>query len=240
MKFGKWLVVFFALGWVCSGAAQAQFSVYGLYQASRLSGMKCNDTANLCSGPVSNAEGSGGTTSSSSHVNFTGGWGGVMYDFKTVGPARLAIDVRGGEGHSNKSGTSYAGGDNATTFQSALAGLHATFHSPIRSVKPYAEFAVGWSRTNAAEQFAEGAGQSGDPGVTGFTPVHPRTYDNFFVYEGMVGLDIKILPIMDLRLPELEIGNMNMIGTQGSGATTTSMPVKSAALGLVFHIPSFH
>jgi hypothetical protein len=230
MKFGKLLFVVLALGLVCCGAAQAQLSVYGVYQATRLSGMKCEDTKGVCSGPVSNAEGASGAVGvgANSHVNTTGGWGGITYDFKTVGPVRLGVDLRAGEGHSNKSGTAYSGGDNATTTQDVLVGLKGTFHTPIKMIKPYAQVSAGWARSNAAEQFAT-------PNVNG-TMV--RQYDNFVQYKAFIGMDIKIFPILDLRLPELGLGNMNTVGTTGSGLTTNSLFTKSVALGIVFHLPA--
>lgn len=229
MKFGKLLLAVLALGMVCSGAAQAQFSVYGEYQATRLSGMKCLDPQGYCSGAGSNAEGAITYTGygNNSHVNTTGGWGGITYDFKNVGPVRLGLDLRAGEGHSNKSGTSYGGGNDATGSQFVLAGLKGTFHTPIKIIKPYAQVSVGWARTNAAESLAAGT----DPHT------HPRTYDSYVAYEGLIGLDIKIFPIMDLRLPELGIGNLNMVGSS-STATTSSVGIKSIGLGIVFHIPA--
>jgi hypothetical protein len=242
MKFGKWLGLVLALGFVCTTAAEAQFSVYGEYTATRLSGLKCLDLNNFCSGNSSNSEGASGSTSSNSHVNVTGGWGGVTYDFKTIGPARLGIDLRAGEGHSNKSATSFGGGDGATTTQNVLAGVKATFHTPFKALRPYAQVSAGWARSNVAEPF--GCAPTSNPAVCQPTvpfsgnPIPPRTYDNFIQYQGLIGLDIKIFPILDLRLPELALGNMNMVGGS-STAVATSVGVKSASVGIVLHIPSF-
>lgn len=231
MKFGKLAGLVLALGVVCGPVAHAQVSVYGMYQASRLSGMPCQDPQNLCSGTGSNSEGLSLSGGNSSHVNVTGGWGGITYDFRNVGPVRLGIDLRAGEGHSNKSGTSYAGGADATSTQNVLAGVKGTFHTPISALHPYVQVSAGWARSNAAEPF-------GTTNSSTFVPYAPRRYDNFVMYEGFAGLDIRTFPWLDVRLPEVGIGNMNLVGGAGT-ATTSSIGVKSISLGIVLHLPSF-
>ena len=206
--------VFALLLMACAASAQAQLGVYGTYTASRLSGMTCLDPQGQCS-------------SSNGEVNTTGGWGGVFYDFKSFGPVRFGVDVRAGEGHSNKSAVSSAGGSNATSTQNVLAGIRASFPTPIHILRPYAEVAAGWARSDATEPFGTSTGATG-------TPVPPRQFDSFLEYQGMVGADLRILTILDLRIIELGIGNMNRIG---SGNGVSSVGVKSAGIGVVFHLP---
>jgi hypothetical protein len=87
---------------------------------------------------------------------------------------------------------------------------------------------VGWARSDASEPF-------GTTNSDSSSPFPPRRYDNFLQYEGFVGADIRLFSIMDLRVPELGIGNMNRVG---SGNGTSSFGVKSIALGIVFHLPA--
>jgi hypothetical protein len=212
MRFSKvWAVVLLWLG--CGLAAQAQLGAYGLFSATGLSGIQCYDSQGKCS--------SGG-----GKVNLTGLSGGLYYDFKTVGPVRLGVDFRGGAGHSNKSATSSAGGKDATGQQDFLAGVRGSIHTPISWLRPYAQVSAGWVHSDATEPFGTTTN-----GVVG----GPRLYDNFVAYEGFVGADINVLPMLDLRAIELGIGNMNRFGT-GSGSSSAG--IKSIGVGVVLHLPS--
>ena len=57
--------------------------------------------------------------------------------------------------------------------------------------------------------------------------------DHGLAYQGLVGLDLKILPYMDVRIVELGIGAI-------SGVTNSpgSHLLESAGIGLVFHFPN--
>lgn len=214
MNLRKSVGLLFGLFVLCGLQAQAQFGIYGTYTANRLSGLTCFDPQGQCSSP-------------NGVVNLTGGWGGAYYDWKTYGPARFGLDLRAGEGHSNKSASSSAGSANATSSQNVLAGVRASFHTPIHVLKPYAEVAAGWGRSNVTEPFGAATAVAG-------SPVPPRVYDQFVEYEGFAGLDIKLFPVLDLRLVELGLGNMNRLGSgQGPG----SVAIKSIGLGVVFHLP---
>ena len=71
-------------------------------------------------------------------------------------------------------------------------------------------------------------------------------------YEGFVGADVRIAPILDWRVIEVGIGNMTRIGdgtvvTTSASATgvpvttaptSSSIGVRSIGAGLVFHLPS--
>lgn len=153
-------------------------------------------------------------TSAGGVVSPSGLQGGVYYDFKKLGPIRLGADLRYGSFHSNKSAASTTGGKNATTADTTLVGVRAVFKTPFSYLKPYVEGAGGWTRSDVTEL--------------------THTYDNFAQYEVFAGADVKVLPIVDLRAIELGIGNMNRFGT-GNG--TSSVPVKTIAAGLVFHLP---
>ena len=215
MNFGKWFGV--AVLWLgCGLAARAQFGAYVMYSASELSGIQCFDPQGLCSG-------AGGK------VKPSGLFGGMYYDFRDVGPVRLGVDVRGGRTTSNKSATSSGGGDNATGSNQVLAGVRGSIHTPITWIRPYAEIAAGWASSNATEPFGPQTLSLSIP----TTP--PRAYDNFVQYEGLVGVDLKILPVVDLRPIELGLGNMSRVG---SGLGSSSAFIKTIGFGLVFHMPS--
>lgn len=149
-------------------------------------------------------------------VNPSGGFGGAYFDFRNLGPARLGVDLRVGRVKANKSAVDSAGGVNITTATSVLAGVRGTFHTPVTWVRPYAQVSAGWTRSNASE-------------------TNHSLADNFAQYEVFGGVDLKVLPVMDLRAIELGIGNMNRFG---SGTGTGSIGVKSIAVGVVFHLPS--
>ena len=227
MRFGKILAV--ALLWMgCGYAALAQLGVYGLFSATGYTSIQCYSVAPTpCSNGAhggTNAAGmvTGGGTGS---VNPTGLSGGLYYDFKTLGPVRLGVDVRGGNNHANKSASSSAGGDNITGGSYFLGGVRGSIHTPITWLKPYAQISAGYAHSNATEPIVAGTVAAPNP---------PRTYDGFVQYEGFVGADIHVLPILDLRVVELGIGNMNRIGT-GSGSN--SVGVRSIGAGVVLHLP---
>jgi hypothetical protein len=227
MKFGKFVGQLVALAALSVGAAHAQLGVYGLYQGTDLSGIQCLNTgvaaavgstsatytaapcANGTRGEIVNGAGAVVAPAATGSQDFTGGFGGVFYDWKTYGPVRLGFDVRAGEKHSNKSASSSAGGANATSSQDFLGGVRGSFHTPIKVLKPYAQFSMGWGRSNVTEPFGNSTASSS-------TPIPPRTYDHFLEYEGFIGLDVKIFSIKDLR---------------------SSVGIKSVGFGLVFHMP---
>jgi|GEM_PF-5069471 len=132
-----------------------------------------------------------------------GGGGGVYYQWKQMGPALLGVDVRGDIYKSNKSASSVLSGQNAFRMDEALGGIRASFSADKGFLTPYAEALFGWNRRD-------------------------RT-DNFFAYRVVGGLDVNLLPIMAVRIPEVGIGqNIGM----GSVKSNT---VESVSVGVVFH-----
>jgi len=209
-------------------AARAQVGIYGLYTGEHLSNIQCFSPASVsCSnGSAGGAVVSGvqqpGATGS---INPSGFSGGIYYDFKNVGPVRLGLDARGGEGHSNKSAAWSAGEKNATEEYSALAGVRASMKTKYSWLKPYAEVLAGWTRSDATEPCKRDS--------YGLCTVVP--FDNFVRYEALAGADIHLSSILELRVIELGIGNMNRIG---NGTGQSSVGVKSVGAGIVLHLPS--
>ncbi len=128
---------------------------------------------------------------------------GAFYDFKSYKLARFGADVRGGVTNANKSATSYGASSDLVRHYSALAGPRASFRTPLHALKPYAEVLGGYARYNDA-----------------------NTTQQFGQIEGYVGLDVSIVPFLDLRAIELGEGEMF-----GSG----SHNVQSIGAGLVLH-----
>jgi len=245
MNFRKSLVVVL-MGLGCAAAAHAQAGVYIGYTGIRLSGIQClvtqivPDSATPPYTPLQCASGADGAVVNQSgvvlagakngNVNPSGIQFGGYYDFKTVGPVRLGVDLRGGDFHSNKSATSFGGGKNTTGFDNGLVGLRGSFHTKYSWLSPYAQISVGYARSNATEPF-------GSPNTLPTQALQPRYEDNFLMYEGFVGVDIHVFPLIDLRPVELGIGNMNRFGTGGVGDGTSSVGVKSIGAAIVFHTP---
>jgi hypothetical protein len=147
-------------------------------------------------------------------VNPTGGYGGIYYNWKSFGPVKLGGDVRGGTQHANKSASSSSGGTNATNNSYALGGVRAEVKVPYVWVKPYAEVLAGWARSDATE------------------PTH--SYDNYVQYQGVAGVDLRLLPFLDLRPVEVGIGEMTRTG---NGQGPSSLNVRTLGAGFVLHLP---
>jgi hypothetical protein len=215
MRFCKSLAVVL-LGFGGAVAAQAQAGVYVGFTATRLSGITCFDPTGQCS-------------SANGVVNPAGIQGGVYYDFRKVGPVLLGIDFRGGTEHSNKSATSSAGGKNATGLDDVLLGVRGSFHTRYSWLSPYVQVSAGYAQSNATLPV--------NTGLVSSVPL-PRAEDNFLLYEGFAGVNIRVFPYIDLRPVELGIGNMNRLGSSSTEDGPGSIGVKSIGAAIVFHMPS--
>jgi hypothetical protein len=197
-------------------AAHAQYGIYFGYSGERLGGIPCKSfigTMNNCSSTTASLTGSATSTALTDSVNPSGIYFGGYYDFKTIGPVRLGADVRYYDLKSNKSASTSAGGPNATSSNTILGGVRGTFHTPISWLKPFGEIALGRTSTDAANG--------------------PGSFSSYLRYQGFAGVDLRILPVLDLRAVEVGLGNMNAIGG-GSG----SISVRSIGASVVFHTPS--
>jgi hypothetical protein len=235
MSFRKVLAVVF-LGLGISVASHAQLGVYGEYGVQQYGGVQCLTTA-----PITCSNGTAGVSTTGSKatgsVSPTGGLGGIYYDFKTFGPVRLGVDFRAGNNHANKSASGSGGGDAITSGSFFLGGVRGSFHTRYSWLKPYAQISAGYARSNVTEPSCATSG--GNVLLCGgsFTGSAPRYYDDFLQYQGYVGADIKIFPVMDFRAVELGIGNMNRLGNGSSVDGSSSVSVRSLGSGVVFHLP---
>ncbi len=182
-----------------AAAARAQTSVYGTVSVEHVTGIQCLQT--IC--------GSGdGTT------NPLGGFGGGWYDFHSIGPVRLGIDVRAGSTVGNKNAATYFNTARPRVF-SVLGGVRASLGTPIFHLHPYVEGAVGLAKSNVTIPEDATTGQV--------------VYHSGIQYRGFAGVDLPLLPALDFRVVELGAGSLRNLGN--------NYPIESISSGLVLHLP---
>jgi hypothetical protein len=194
MNFRKIFFLGVLIGLGCVSAAQAQLGVYGMVSAERVKDIKCLDPQNICATNDGTVRPYGGTI-------------GAYYDLRSYGPVRLGVDARTTFLDSNKSAYAYLGGVDIVRHYSVLGGLKATFNTPFKVLRPYAQISAGLGRTNA------------------ITPP-PVFYQNFTQVQGFIGLDLALFPGVDFRA--IELGDGEMFGS-------SSHNVQSIGIGIVFH-----
>lgn len=148
-------------------------------------------------------------------VDPLGGTGGVYYDFMKLGPVKLGADLRGSILTTKRGAYISFNGPGARIY-SVLGGVRGSFQTPVRSLKPYLQISAGLGRS--------------DYGL--YHQTQPNAIFNNFEYEGLAGLDIKLLPIMDWRVAEFGYGGLNPFGTYSH-----NYPIKQVSMGFVFHLP---
>lgn len=101
---------------------------------------------------------------------------------------------------------------------SSLGGIRGVFHTPFAPLKPYIQLSAGLGRS--------------DYGLSKTTANGQIVIYNNFEYEGLAGVDLKLLPIMDWRVAEFGYGGLNPFGTYSH-----NYPIKQVSMGFVFHLP---
>ncbi|QEE26794.1 hypothetical protein FTW19_01505 [Terriglobus albidus] len=144
---------------------------------------------------------------SGKNVAPVGGGGGVYYDFKQIGRIKLGADVRGSVA-SSKQGNDNGFNGVGTRIHTALGGVRASTTLPVNWIKPYLQGSVGWGGSNF------GASQNISGGLA---------------YEAFAGVDLKVAPIMDVRLAEFGIGSIH--------ANNSNHELKTISFGVVLHLP---
>jgi hypothetical protein len=245
MKFCKWFGVLFFFGLGCSLAADAQIGIYATATGNWFGGVTCQSFAAPC------AE-SGGK------VKPFGGNFGAFYDFRSFGPIRLGVDARGTVESSNKRADAAAGGPGIVKNYEGLAGLRATFRTPIHWLHPYAEIAGGYARNNASGLYTNTITINNNlkpPTSQTVLSYNPAAYTGYGLVKGFVGLDIPLLPYLSLRAIELGEGEafgsapiLETTTVTTSGTSTTSSTVvnlrsgnshgvQSVGAGIVINLP---
>lgn len=138
-----------------------------------------------------------------------GGNFGVYYDFRNFGPLRVGADLRANIFSSNKSAVEYLGGSGVVKQYGGLGGVRVSFGAHFPILHPYVEAAGGYAKTNAAS-------------------ANPELYSNYGQVQGLAGLDVAILPYLDIRAIELGAGALFGPSTHGT---------QSIGAGIVFHMP---
>jgi hypothetical protein len=204
MLFRKSLVFGAVLFLAAAVSSQAQLGVYGMVTGERLNGITCTDPQGRCAA----ANGTDKPYGSSF---------GVYYDFRTYGPVRLGLDARGSVLNTNKRADAYVGGTDTARHYSALGGVRGTFKTPFKVLRPYAEVAAGFARSNAIGPY---------PNQPGTTFPNYTYYQSYTQVQGMAGLDLALFPILDLRVIEFSGGEM---------FGPSSHSIQSIGAGIVFH-----
>src|SRR5665213_4601087 len=94
MNFRRILFLGVLVGLGCAAVAQAQFAAYGMVNGENLKGITCLDPQGQCAASNGTFKPYGGTV-------------GAFYDWRSFGPLRLGVDVRGTFMNSSKSAYSY-------------------------------------------------------------------------------------------------------------------------------------
>ena len=196
--FRKLPLLFAVLCCVCPIAAQAQFGVYGTVTGERIGGLTCAQPST----------GIGSCNTGTTTEKPYGGDFGVYYDFRTLGPVRLGVDLRGGVLNTNKNTVNAVASTDNVRHYTALGGVRASFGTPIRLLRPYGEFAVGYARFGQVN------------------PLLSYPLSNYTQAEGLVGIDVPVLPYLDIRAIEFGAGAVFGPSTHG---------IQSIGAGLVFH-----
>jgi hypothetical protein len=207
MSFRKAVLLLAAVAVAIPVSAYAQVGVYGMFTVDRLS--------NIVSSPLPGNVGAPRLNT----VDPLGGTGGVYYDFMKLGPVRLGADLRGSI-LTTKRGAYVNFNEGGARIYSALGGVRGVFHTPFAPLKPYIQVSAGLGRSDY-----------GLSNTSTATPGKIILYNNF-EYEGLVGLDIKLLPIMDWRVAEFGYGGLDPFG-----ANSHNYPIKQVSMGFVFHLP---
>src|ERR1700733_13190713 len=202
------LLLLVAVAIATSVSAHAQVGVYGMFTVDRLS--------NIVSSPLP-LNSAASACARKDTVDPLGGTGGVYYDFLKLGPVKLGADVRGSILSTKRGAYINFNGPGARIY-SVLGGVRASFHTPVKSLKPYIQGSVGLGRS--------------DYGLSNTTSTGQVVLYNNFEYQGLAGLDIKLLPIMDWRVAEFGYGGLDPFGTNSH-----NYPIKQVSMGFVFHLP---
>lgn len=189
--------------------AHAQAGVYAQFTVDRLSGIK--------SSPILPA----GVAYNDS-VNPLGFTGGAYYDFKSLGPVRLGVDLRGSTINSHRGAQANSDGAGAHIY-SALGGVRVSFHTPLKYIKPYVEGAAGLGKSNY--------GVLSNASISNYVTPGVQTISNL-EYHGYVGLEVPFAPFANWRVFEVGYGALNSFGNAAH-----TYPMMSVSSGIVLHMP---
>jgi hypothetical protein len=214
MSFRNAVLLLAVVAFANTVSTNAQVGVYGMFTVDRLS--------NIASSPLPLPPNSTGAAFARANtVDPVGGTGGVYYDFMKLGPMRLGADLRGSILTTKRGAYINFNGPGARIY-SVLGGVRGSFQTPVKSLKPYVQLSAGLGRSDYG--LYSGRPASSEP--------LPNIIYNNFEYEGLAGLDIKLLPVLDWRVAEFGYGGLDPFG-----ANSHNYPIKQVSMGFVFHLP---
>ena len=189
MQFRK-LLPFLAAGAALSPiAAHAQIGVFGTVTGQRIGGVTCTQSGGGGVSPCSS-----GTTTDKPYGASFGGY----YEFRSFGPARVGVVIRGGVLNTNKDPGANVASTDLIREYTALGGVRASAGTPIKWIRPFGEVVAGYAK---------------------FGPVY--AYNTYTKVEGLIGVDLPIASFVDIRAIELGAGALfgpSTHGTQSIGA----------------------
>jgi len=150
----------------------------------------------------------GYTTTTTTHFS-PGVGGGVTFGILPIGPIHLGFDLRG---------STKPGNDGADL---VLAGPRVGLKLPVIKLKPYVQVSGGYLRTRTTLV------NSGLPAGTQLTA-------QYGAWEVLGGVDIPLLPVLDLRLVEVGGGKAYEFSAAGVNGTYT-VSLFTVNSGLVLH-----
>ena len=198
--------------------AHAQAGVYGMVTAQNLGSLTYSTVGNGTANTV--------TTHTDGSFSPIGGTGGVYYDFKQIGRVRLGADVRGTLAHSIHGADPSNAGSGGRLY-TVMGGVRATFPAHYQLLAPYLQGSVGLARTDGGQTPATPSGLANNSFQSGRVVI-----DHGVAYQGLAGLDLKVLPLMDVRIFEVGIGAISGVTNQPG-----SHLLQSVSVGVVFHLP---
>jgi hypothetical protein len=208
MSFRKIFFTGVLIGLGCVSVARAQFAAYGTVNGERLKDIVCVDQLQGCT----TTSGTPVTFGEKSTADPYGGTVGAFYDFRSFGPVTFGADVRASFLNTNKSAYAYQASTSFMRHYAFLGGARATFKTPFKVLRPYAQISAGLGRTDATQ------------------PPLPLTaalnYQNFTQVQGFAGLDLALFDNVDFRAIELGVGEM---------FGPSSHNIQTIGIGLVFH-----
>lgn len=138
---------------------------------------------------------------------------GVYDNFVHLGPLRVGADLRG----------SYLFGSN-DKYRSVLGGARVEVKPPLLPIRPYAEGLIGiaGTRSNQTGSFSTASSVS-----------FSSSFGTKFAYQILGGVDVTVLPHIDLRVAEVGYGRVSPVS---SGVNTPSSSVTSLSSGVVLRL----
>jgi hypothetical protein len=211
-----------------SVSAHAQFGAYGMFTATRMTGVTSSPVLNILSPAPCSGSVTVNCTSYSNAVNPLGFTGGAFYEFKTLGPATLAVDLRGSTVRSKHGAQTLAEGAGAHIY-SGLAGLRASFNTPYNPLKAYVQGSAGVGRSNYGVLTNDVFNGTTYPTTTTYPGIPTQTGFEYHVY---AGADLRFVPWADWRVFEVGYGGLHTSGTYAH-----DYPLYSISTGVVFRFP---